>query len=430
MYGLALIVVFLFLFLTPHGLHHIELQATSINNGIWYSLNALYAMPASHNASPLGKVQYIFQVLCSSEAGYTLPGTTHPAGIFLVAFSILAVAKFISLDLMGGDIHSLGMAWGILVTLLNTLLIPIVMTMAKEAYSEKLGKWTGVFMLTIPSVCFYFCAMLDGIASLLLAMGILFLVYALKYDYQQDSKKNRNVYLYYGLGAGAFFTLAAQMTFGHAMPILALLAAFYLLERKSGVKRLLAFSLGLMIPVALYFIFEYWVSAGKSLWIVRAFAITKIVEHGLDVAKPYPLAQVANFVVMLVMGGILFLPVLGYICVVMGKIVAGGLMKTKPDASNELSIKRFLIIATFIMLLMLLFQRTVRLEVERIWHWFFIPVWSLMGIFFPSSQVVLERLFPLNGPITINKVWLAPLVLCVVQLLVTVVLAMSIQDYY
>ena len=418
MYGLALVVVILFLFLTPHGLHHVELQTKTINNGGWYSLNALHARPAFNNAGPLCKIQYIFQVLCSNEAGYTIPGTTHPAGVFLVSFSILAAVKFVSVDLLGGDINTMAVTWGILVTLLNALLIPIVMTIAKKAYSEPIGKWTGIFMLTLPSVCFHFCAMVDGIASLVLAMGMLLLVYVLKYDCQENSYKNQNVYLYYGLGAGAFFTLAAQMTFGHAMPILALLAAFYFLERKSDLTRIKAFSLGLIVPVALYFIFESWISAGKSSWLVRAFAITSSVEHGLDVSRPYPLAHVANFVVMSVMGGILFLPVLGYICVVAAQTVAGWLMKTKPEAPAESSVRQFLLIASLIMLIMLLFQKTARLEVERIWHWFFIPIWSLMGIFFPASQVVLERLFPLIEPG--NKIWRAPLVLCVVQLLVTV----------
>ena len=426
LYVLTLLVALLFLFLTPHGLLHISMQTQSINNGIWSAFETLRNTPAFNDVGVVAKARYIFQVLGSNQAGYTIPGTTHPPGLFLVMYAILDTAKLIS-NRLGGDSQTLAATWGVLVTVINALLVPVTMSLAKEAYSEEVGRWTGIFMLTIPSVCIHFAAIGDGIASLFLATAMLFMVYAVKLDFDECSNHALVRSMGCGLGAGLFLTLAAQMTYGHAFPILALVLTFYFVKRRSNLRSLSAVTLGLAIPAVLYFVFEYWISSGTSFWVVRALAITNLVGTGLDVVRPYPLVQVANFVVMSVMGGLLFLPVLIYISFEVIRNAANWWRQATPDMASETAVRRFLFIATFLMLLLLLTQTTVRLEVERTWHWFFIPAWSLMGIFILSTRTVAKRLFP--GASEKVLLWV-PLVLCGGQLMVTILLAMSIQDYY
>jgi hypothetical protein len=80
------------------------------------------------------------------------------------------------------------------------------------------------------------------------------------------------------------------------------------------------------------------------------------------------------------------------------------------------------------MTLFLLQQTTVRLEVERTWHWFMASIWPLMGVFFISADVFLKRLLPSRTEI-INQHY-ATQVLIYLQAVITLILAISIMDYY
>jgi hypothetical protein len=441
-YLLGLFVAWAFLFFTPHGLDHIFYQARSIKNGIFQSLGVLMLdVPEFRDASNLDRIRYIYQVLGATNAGYTLPGTTHPPGLFLIASAFGVVAKTLAMGGSGesaGDLitsmNSIALYWGLIVTLVNTLLIPLSCLIAKEVYSERIGRLTGLMLLTVPSVCMNFCAMLDVVASVLTASGALCLIYALK---QVNDKSDHNTLkrlCVLGLLCGLSFTLAAQMTYGHAVPILAFIVAFLLIARPSNCARLLTLFAGMLLPVVLYFAFEYFVSAGKSFYIVRALKVSADVGTGLAEFRPYPVSQIANFVVMSVMGGALWLPTVLFAVATTVRWIRDQARErfippsTYPDTrSGHLSIRRFLALASSMMLVFLLVQKTVLLEVERTWHWFFVPTWSLMGVFLLASTTFFERAVPSRFARFRRY---APLLLCIFQFVLTLVIAICTKDFY
>jgi hypothetical protein len=416
-YFSGLLVEFLFLFLTPHGFSHVALQAKSINNGGFYSFGILF-----NNGFDIDKVRYIFQVLGANNSGYTIPGTTHPPGVFLMLAGIGFLGKFIS--------SNLALGWGIIVTLLNTLLIPIIATISKEAFSERIGKFTGMMLLTVPSVCIHFCSMFDVILSVFTASGVLFLIYGLKhiYDDQLEGKPKYSKELLYGLGCGTFFTVAAQGTYGHAIPILAFTLSFLFFVRKDEPKRIGILIAGIVIPVIIYLIFEYYISDGKSFWLIRVLNITGLVGDGLAQVRPFPLAYFANFIIIFIFGGILFLPTILYLMLSAIDIAVKTYKKKFVICNKSHLIRKFLALSAFLMFLFLLGQTTVRLEVERTWHWFLAAAWPLMGVFFISANIVTERLFPLRKKLI--DAWCVPLMLCYIQVFITVIFAMCIMDYY
>ena len=195
----------------------------------------------------IDRVKYIFQYLGANNTDlHTLswygnvanpdfslpPGISHPPGQYLILAAIGFLGMLISSDLALG--------WGIIITILNTLLIPVIIIISKEAFSERIGKFTGIMLLTIPSVCMHFCGMFDVLLSVFTALGALFLIYGLKHfwDDQPEGKPKHSKGLLYGLGCGTFFTLAAQGTYGHAIPILAFLLSFLFFAKKRRTKEI------------------------------------------------------------------------------------------------------------------------------------------------------------------------------------------------
>jgi hypothetical protein len=421
LYFEALLVEFLFLFLTANGISHVVLQSKSINNGIWLSLHVLNErLP---EASFIDKMRYIFQVLCSNNAPYTIPGTTHPAGVFPIMMALYKGAKIIGNGIFGASDDAVAAGWGIIVSLINTLLIPVIVLIARKVYNEKIARFTGIMMLCIPSVCFHFCAMGDVLASLFIGCAILAIVYYLSYV-EKDDIRCRKVALY-GVGTGIFFTLAAQMTFGHVFPILSLLISLFIISGKGMKKWLIYFVAGMLVPAVLYFVFERYVGDGKLFYVSRALNITHLVGSGLDKVRPYPLSQIANFIIIFVFGGILVLPTIIKIVadVVLRSVKARWIVPGKVNKAAA-----FLTIAAFLMFALLVSQKTVRLETERTWHWFFVPLWVLMGYFFIAANEAYARLFRIS--LEIKQKWNGALILCYFQLILTVILAMCLMDYY
>lgn len=420
-YIFALILEFLFVLLTPHGFEHLELQAKSINNGIWSGLSSIFDTAKTNHLNRIETIRYIYTDLGSNKSGYTIPGTTHPPGVFLVGIIVFKLATNIFHYL-----HNAPLAWAITVTLINTLLIVIVALIAREVFSVRIAKLTGIFLLTVPSVLMHFCALFDIPASLFTACGMLVMVKSMKNFRLAALNKDRKKIFLMGILSGLFLMLCAQITYGHAIPISASILAFMVVVDKRDLKNIFVFILGMSIPALIYFIFEYWISNGTSFWLVRAFIISKNVGAGLC-GRPYPLSQVANFVVLFVMGGILCLSCTIFMsgCAVcsLWKIIQRRLY-----ISNTRKLCRLFLSYSFILILLfLIFQKSVRLESERTLHWFFVYTWSMSGIFFIAVDIIYRRIFP-NLFLRYRKLGLFVFIL--LQFLITLSLAMGIQDYY
>jgi len=420
-YIFALILEFLFVLLTPNGFGHLELQAKSINNGIWTSLSYIFDVVKVRNLNFVDTMRYIYTDLGSNNSGYTIPGTTHPPGNFLVSIVIFKLATNIFYF-----VHNPPLAWAITVTLINTLLIIVIALIARELFSVRISKLTAAFLLTTPSVLMHFCAMGDVISSVFIASGILIMIKVLKNLRLAVFHVNVKKMFFMGILSGLFFMLSLQMSYGTVVPISALTLTFLVFVNKKDIKGLSIFIFGIFVPILMYFIFEYWISSGNSFWITRALIITKLVEGGLS-SRPYPLTQVANFVVMFVMGGVLCLSCVifmsGYTIVFLIKLI---LRRFYIQNTRELC-RIYLSFSFVLVLLFLIFQTTVRLEVERTLHWFFIFIWSMSGIFLVAIDIIYRRVFP-NMFIRNRK--LGMLIILLLQFFITLVLAMGIQDYY
>jgi hypothetical protein len=75
-------------------------------------------------------------------------------------------------------------------------------------------------------------------------------------------------------------------------------------------------------------------------------------------------------------------------------------------------------------------QSTARLEVERVWHWYLMIGWIFSGLFILSLQQVLG-INSENGENEkgrYSKVFISGVL--VLQLTCSLILGMSIQDYY
>ncbi len=419
MYLLALGLEACFLSLTTSGFKHLSFQSQSMKNGIWYSINWLANNPDFAGHTFFEKLQYIFIVLCGNDKGYTIPGTTHPPGVFLCGIGIYRLAHLLPIPIAYG--------WGVIVSMLNTGLVVVVGLLSREIFSESTARRTCLMMLVVPSSVMNFCAVGSGIPALLVSLGALLLINALKYlQHLPGSKADSTKLFLYGLASGIAFTLTAQFSYGHIIPILALVISFNLLILSIRWREKAAFWAGLLIAPALYFIFEYIVSGGQSFYPIRALRIANSVKQGLA-GRPYPLTQFANFVVMSIMGGFLFLPTLYFVFINFIKEIKRTITHlVLPRHSDRNSIRSFALMSTMAMLAFLLIQSTVRLEVERTFIWFFPFVWSLMGIFQLAFRVTARRLFPKSYFVSGLADWMV----CALQLFVSIVLAMVIQDYY
>jgi len=408
----ALLIEILFLGLTENGLKHLELQANSINNGIIVGIQVLLDRAEFANLGLIDRLHYIFETVGSNDSGYTLPGSTHPPGIFVIAYLYYAVASLFS---------NIGLAWGILLTFSNTLLVVVLGLLTRAAFSEKAAKLNGVFLLTIPSLCLHFSAMFDVTASLFTAIGLLALSKVIQqipnpYTWQWGWK--------WGFIAGLFFALSAQITYGHAIPIIASLVAFVLLCRKVTSCWPLPWILGLATAPIIYFFIEYVLSSGHSFWPVRAYNIVQIVNQGL-LSRPYPLSQVANWIVMSVMGGLIFFPTV-LSALSMSVFGESGTKNSTLNLNSRSRVRLFIAWSAILMFVFLIPNTAVRLEVERTWHWLFVPVWVLMPICFIAVRSTIRRLYPSKPSIAKHAI----LAICLTQLAVSLALAICIQDYY
>jgi hypothetical protein len=129
---------------------------------------------------------------------------------------------------------------------------------------------------------------------------------------------------------------------------------------------------------------------------------------------------------MAVMGGVLFLPALLFSAASCVPRVVRRL--ARPPRGLKAARRDMLLIAFSFMFVFLAVQKTVRLEVERTWHWFFVPGWMLMGYFLPGAALAARRSVISLAP---GRAWAyAFMGLLLAQLLMTLALAMCIQDYY
>ena len=442
-YLLALLIIFMFLRFTPHGFGHIERQATSINNGMRYAMVKLFSPDKGMWSSPdsrmwttsakslsesvpsgmgkaevslIKKLTYLFNTFYGNEVNYTVLGSTHPLGNFAVAFIIFKIASIFP---------NSAIAWGIIVTLINTITVVIIGLIAGYAFSKRIGKLTAIMMLTIPSVVMHFCAMIDVITSLFTAIGFLIMAITIKKLYSQPEYQTVN-FLRLGLLTGLPFFAAAQMNYGNMIPITLSLLSFFVVTFKQ-IKRLTPYILGLLFLPVVYLVFEFLISSGKSCYPVRAMAVARFVGNYLNF-RPYGPSQFANFTVLFVMGGILYLPTIinsvQFTLIAITSFFKRNISANAP-ANYRRKIRTFLSFIVAGTLFYLLVQKSIRLEVERILHWVFICVWPLMGVYFISLRVVFKRLF--NRQISST---LPLLVLGLAQLTLSIVLALCIQDYY
>lgn len=430
LYVLCLVEVISFLYLTPNGIGHIALQAKSVMNIIWLPIHSLINFhPEFRNLSMLNKVRYIFTVWGATYATPTYQGSTHPPMFTVIGFALYLVSKYLFTPLQSfltvNGIHYIAFGWGVIVTLINATLIIIVSYIAKIIFSEKIGRLTGVMGLTLPFVLFFVNAVMEGIPTVFLAAGILLLLLTAQYFARKNVKPGKTVS--FGLAIGVCFIIAAQFSYGFAVPISSFLLCFSTLLFSMNRKQLFILFAGIALPAFAYFVFEYFISSGQSFWILRSFSITGHLNTLLDTFRPYPVSQISNFVVMSVMGGILWLPVVITCAIYSLKRLV---IMIKPDAvnpDNTPPVRRYYIVAVSLCFLYLLLQKAVRLEVERTWFWFFFPAWALAGLYIgPWSRYVKQKIskyirIPINNPF---------IYLLAIQAIISIILATQIQDYY
>jgi hypothetical protein len=418
----ALLVELLFLFFTPNQLHHVALQAKSLNNGGWSAMTLL----EQQNPSYWAIVQRMFRELSANDAPYTIPGTTHPAGLFAVGIPLFRLCHWIGRELIGGTVDTAATTWGVIVALLGTANIPIIMIVTGELHGRIAARLSGVMMLAVPSVCIHFCALFDTVTSTMIGGGILLLLRVLKRSWSPQPIHWAK-FLVYGLWVGFLFTLVAQITFGHAVPIAACLLSFALFVNRAKRPQLGAFAGGLAVFPFAYFIFERIVSEGKLFYTTRALNITRMLGHGLDASRPMPTAQIANFLVVFVMAGFLFLPAL---LRAIGMVFGHGewILKGIRGTPGARVPEKFVIVAMFMMFAFLAQQQEVRLETERIWHWFMVPGWMLMGTFLIGTDQAVARAFAMNHASA--RRGMGSLVLILSQMAWSIMLAITIHDYY
>ncbi len=383
-----------FLGFTANGFHHLVLQVESINNGGWFVKNYLNQIPKFSETGLMNQIRYLFSVLGSNNSGYTIPGTSHPPGVFLF---LLVLRSWVDL------FKHPSLIWGVLVTAINSLLIVAIGLTAKICFSEKQAKRALFLLITLPSVCLHFCSMIDSVPSVFIAFGIYLCASLIQRSDQSPPL--------YGFWLGVLFTFTAQFSYGHSLPICAVLLAFSSLYwTRFESRRFIHFVASLLIAPIFYFLFEYWVSGGHSFYPLRAIRIVSDLKLGLE-TRSYPLSQIANFVVMSVMGGVFFLPSLWIAFHLTGKI------------RKE---KQFIFRSTILVFIPLMLQSSVRLEVERIWHWAFVMPWIMMGLSCLAIEKAIRRLFPNSSYARGSTVF----ILGMIQLVISICLSISIQDYY
>jgi hypothetical protein len=422
----AVVMALSFQLLSPQGFGHLIEQSRSVNNGTIYSIGQILKDPNFSSVNPLEKIQYLFVEFGTNNSGYTIPGTTHPPGWFLIVFAIAGIAKLIS---FGSDLNTNLFYWGILVTLINCTIAPIVLSISREIFGKKIGALSGVFLILSPSALMHFCAMADAIGTVFFALAILQIIKSFNVLAQNVGDIriiNRKIFTKV-LFAGFYLVVAAQVAYSLIIPISALLLTTVILVGVLQRKTIQVVG-GFLLPYFAYSACEALLSSGKSFWLTRAFMITKDpIFSDLSILRPFPLAQIANFEIIFVMGGIFLLPssVLSLMAIFHTKL------SLRVISANQQEIKRnFVLYVWGLSTIALMLQSTARLEVERVWHWYLMIGWIFSGLFILSLQQVLG----INSENSENekghysKLFISGVL--VLQLTCSLILGMSIQDYY
>ena len=410
-YLLTVFVGIIFLFLTPRGFFHLAIQARSINNGLYTSIAGL-SLDNQHFRS-LGivqRLQYIFIDLFGTDKPYTIPGTTHPPGGFIIGFLIAGISKLLRI---GGDV---GLSWGIIVGLVNCIIVPVLISVSRRVYGRRIAVWTIPAVIFVPSVTMHFFSIIDGLASLFILTALIFLLKGITEQLQFTGKRS----IRYFFLSGFMMTLAAQMTYGHALPIAAMVIAFVFvfIRFRLGMKEMAIGLIFIAAPAILYFVFEALISGGKSFWIARAIKISTNVGDFLQTVRPYPISQIGNFVLLGIFGGLYFFPALvsfpeQFIISVQNRVVGGRHVQRSAYT-----------LAIGLSFLALAASRAVHLEAERTWHWIMVLVWPATGLL----SVSLERIFRILG--FNNSKIRAFCLMAAPQILISLALGVLVIDYY
>lgn len=402
-----------FTLLPLNGFNHIGIQAASINNGMYIASHSFHDKLIQYGINDFFSLEwlrylYINMYSTIKFGAYPFVGATHPPGIFILTRPLSFLTPT---------------GWGLVVGFINSLSIVLLGFIIKDAFSERMAKLTCIYFLLIPTVCIHSFSVIDGIPSVLVALAIFVIARELK-NYKQQCFYG---HITNGLIVGLVLTLAAQFTFGHAFPIFALLAAFYLTIRDMQIdnRGYRIFLLSVLIFPFLYFIFEYLISDGKVFYISLALERVKTVNAGLS-SRQYPASQIANWIVMSVMGGIAFLPIVLSVLSKGPKLVYMAIHGNVKKIHSKKDVKKFVILSVFFMTIFLVTQSAVRLEVERTWHWFFLPTLLLTPYIFYGVSIVNRRLYPTHTTRRFQHM----LIIFLLQMTITLTLAISIQDYY
>jgi hypothetical protein len=407
---LVFVVSFGFVLLTSNGIYQYVIQAKSVNNGIVYSIGYLLELPEFLSVDLMGKFEYIFSTLGSNDSGYTIPGTTHPPASFLIFFAIAGLAKLLAFG--SSEIPHLMIAWTLVVTLINCLVIPLLLAIIKELYGETTARKSLYYLLCIPSITFHVCAMVEIFGSIALLTAI-YLSIKLIGALTRIHVDSRQVNLFL-LGIGSLFVIQAQISYSQLIPIFCFGITLVPIIFRSPFRVFLERILFLTIPYFVYSLLEFGLSGGNSFYIIRAFEFAQLVDGGLQESRPNPQSQVANWVIISVFGGLLFLSTI----LMLWRNSVAVLKGYWEDRTSE----RYLQTSTLLASFLLVINTAAHMEVERIWHWFFGPVWIL-------ASVTLANLRKYKFYVNSREYNLGSTVVSL-QLITTLVLAMTIQDYY
>lgn len=385
LYFVTLFFAFLFHFFSPLGLEHMEKNIISINNGSYLGIQQIIKEKGWFDVSFFQKIFFLLKDIYPTDCHYTVIGWTHPWGAALVTFVLFSIAKFL---------HPINSAFflGVMITGLNAVLIPLIVLIIRRCSGEFWARKSSIFLIFIPSILFHISSLFEIMATVILALMIL--LSFLLIDNKNSLRK------FFGLSFlwGACCLLVAQWGYGLVIPI----SAIFLFLIFNLQRNVVLYFIGVIAVLGLLFLgFEFLLSNGQSFYLARAISCVKSLGHFQEQARPYPLSQFANFTIISIMGGILFLP--AFFSSI--ETIVSWKNKNQSWEFKNLSLA-FVLSYTFL----LLFIRTP-LEVERTWHWVFIFSWPLLG------NIIKEV-----------KDWYWTLV--VSQALISLALALTVQDYY
>jgi hypothetical protein len=409
-YFLTFLVTFGFVLITSNGIYQYVIQAKSVNNGIVYSIGHLLELPQFLNVGLVEKIQYIFVSLGSNDSGYTIPGTTHPPASFLIFIAIAGLAKVLAFG--SSEIPHLMIAWTLVITLINCLIIPLILAIIKEVYGETTARRSLYYLLCIPSITFHVCAMTEIIGSISFLSAI-YLSIKLIRVLNENRTTSRQVHLLF-MGVGTCFVIQAQISYSQLIPIFCFGITLVPIIFRSQFHIILLRIFFLTFPYFAYSFLEFGVSGGQSFYVTRAFEFAQLVDSGLQEARPNPQSQFANWVIISTFGGLLFLSTIFTLWRNSITVFKGYWQVRTPQKYLEAS--------TLLASVILVFNTAAHMEVERIWHWFFAPVWIL-------ASAIVANLYKFKFYINSREYNLGSTIVFL-QLITTLILAMIIQDYY